>query len=184
MRVVEFTALGGLVSIVEIRGDNFKLKIEYGSEQAYLDMSAFVRDFAANKTGEDALCSMDARIGICQRKCERHGRLVCIAIEPSQSGERLYQQVLSWLRRPGAGSPVAAYACVYKARVQGMDFVVSKTELIHDARAKTFDENVCLGNELFCHSKAFRAFGVELDALLIAVDGMEIEAVTVRCAAF
>ena len=179
MRVVELAAPGCLVPVVQVSRDDLELQVENGCEQAYLDMAAL----APNEARENALRGVDAGVGVCERQRKRHGGLVGVAVEPGEPGEGLYEKVLPRLSGPGTRGAISRDARIDEARVELVRFLVAQAHLGHDARTKALDEHVCLGDEALGHREALGTLRVELDALLVTVDRVKVQAVAVCDAA-
>src|SRR5262245_47829613 len=86
--------------------------------------------------------------------------IASVPAEPGDSTERLREQILSRLLRPGSFAAVAGDRAVDQARVDLADGIVIEPELLQDAGSKIANHDIGFGNELANASEIIRVFEV------------------------
>ena len=85
MAVADRASAGRLSAVIEVCGDHFKLQVQDGLHEAYLNATSDSRDSAPHETGEDSLNEMCAGREVGHSKAHRHRRLAVIPGKPRES---------------------------------------------------------------------------------------------------
>jgi len=87
MSIVDGATLRRFAAIVQVRGEDLKLKIEDGLEKRDLNLATDASDTATDERGEQTLNKMRSGHHVCHCKAERDGRLRRVSVEVREAGE-------------------------------------------------------------------------------------------------
>ena len=120
-------------------------------------------------SGGNSERGLHACAGIRHRGAGLDRRAVRFARDRERSRCRLCKWVEALPLRVGPGQAVALDPCVDDAGVQGAEDVVAEVQVLHDARAEVFDEDIELRHEGEKEVTALRLLQVQDDGALVAV---------------